>query len=161
MSVAASIAHYGLEQKWEVGVYANGSVPNSDQPIRVPPSRSPEQLSQILEGLAVVTAFATGSIEMMMLRESPRLPWAATMVLVTAVVTDEILVVLTRLQEAGRKVVLISLAAEPPPANLGRLLSYHISETAPAFTAGLTANAATEAALSAIAPPVTEATPPL
>lgn len=161
VSVAASIAHYGLEQKWEVGVYANGSVPNSDQPIRVPPSRSPEQLSQILEGLAVVTAFATGSIEMMMLRESPRLPWAATMVLVTAVVTDEILVVLTRLQEAGRKVVLISLAAEPPPANLGRLLSYHISETAPAFTAGLTANAATEAALSAIAPPVTEATPPL
>ena len=39
VSVTASIASYCTEQKWGIGVYANGSVPRSDQPIRVPPGR--------------------------------------------------------------------------------------------------------------------------
>lgn len=153
VSVAASVGNYGLQQKWEVGIYANGTVPNSDQPIRVPPGRSPDQLSHILEGMAVVTEFATGSIENMILRESPRLPWAATVVLVTAVVTDEIMVVLARLKEAGRRIVLISLASEPPPTDLGSILTYHIPSTAPAFKAGHSSHTATEAALHSIPTP--------
>jgi uncharacterized protein (DUF58 family) len=152
VSVAASIGNYGLQQKWEVGVYANGAVPNSDQPIRVAPGRSPDQLNHILEGMAVVTEFATGSIEAMMLRESSRLPWAATVVLVTAVVTDEIMVVLVRLKEAGRRVVLISLADKPPPTNLGDILAYHIPSTTPAFETGQH-QSASEAALHAIPTP--------
>jgi uncharacterized protein (DUF58 family) len=153
VSVAASIANHGFQQSWAVGVYANGSVPNSDQPIRVQPGRSPEQLAHMLEALAAVTDFATSGIELMMLRQSPSLPWAATIVLVTAVVTDEIMVALLRLKEAGRRVVLISLADEPPPKGLGNLLSYHIPSTAPAFQKGRKAASATEAALSNIPTP--------
>ena len=63
ISVAASIASYGVEQKWGVGLYANCAVPKSDQPIRVPPGRSPDQLAHVLEALAATTEFATGSIE--------------------------------------------------------------------------------------------------
>lgn len=153
VSVAASIANYGVQQRWGVGFYANGSVPNSDQPIRVLPGRSPEQLSHVLEAMAAVTEFATGSIELMMLRESPNLPWVATIVLVTAVVTDEIMVALLRLKEAGRRVVLISLADEPPPLGLGNLLTYHIPSSAPAFQKDVVAATATEAALTAIPTP--------
>lgn len=153
VSVAASIANYGFQQSWAVGVYANGSVPNSDQPIRVNPGRSPEQLAHVLEALAAVTEFATSGIEVMMLRQSPSLPWAATIVLVTAVVTDEIMVALLRLKEAGRRVVLISLADEPPPKGLGHLLSYHIPSTVPAFQKGRKSSSATEAALSNIPTP--------
>jgi uncharacterized protein (DUF58 family) len=126
ISVAASMANYGVEQGWGVGIYANGSFPGSDQPIRVPPGRSPNQLTHILEALAAVTEFATASIDIMMLRESPNLPWISTIVLVTAVVTDEIMVALSRLQEAGRRVVLLSLADEAPPANLGHIMTYHV-----------------------------------
>lgn len=153
VSVAASIANYGTQHKWAVGVYANGAVPNSDQPIRVQPGRSPEQLNKVLEALAAVTEFATGGIEWMMWRESGKLPWAATIVLVTAVVTDEMLVALLQLKEAGRRVVLISLASEPPPHNLGHLLTYHIPSSAPAFQAGHRNRTATEAALHAIPTP--------
>jgi uncharacterized protein (DUF58 family) len=153
VSVSASIANYGTQQRWGVGVYANGSVPNSDQPIRVAPGRSPEQLGRILGALAAVTEFATGAIEMMMVRESPALPWAATIVLVTAVVTDQMLVSLVRLKEAGRRVVLISLADEPPPPLLGSVPAYHIPATAPAFQAGHRSRTATEAALNAIPTP--------
>ena len=153
VSVAGSIANYGVQQGWGVGVFANGSVPNSDQPIRVRPSRSPEQLAHVLEALAAVTEFATGSIEKMMMRTSPSLPWASTIVLVTAVVTEEMMVALIRLKEAGRRVVLISLADEPPPRGLGNILAYHIPSTVPAFQKEHKANTVTEAALSSIPTP--------
>ena len=156
VSVAASVANYGVQQGWGVGVYANGAVPNSDQPIRVHPSRSPEQLSHVLEALAAVTEFATGGIDVMIWRESPNLPWVATVVLVTAVVSDEILVSLLRLKEAGRRVVLISLADEPPPNKLGNILSYHIPASTPAFQASSQSSNATEAALSSIPVPELE-----
>src|SRR5690606_18623314 len=61
VSVAASICNYGIQEGWGVGVYANGAVPSSDQSIRVPPGRSPDQLGKILEALAAVTEFATGA----------------------------------------------------------------------------------------------------
>ncbi len=153
ISVTASIANYGVLQRWGVGVYANGSVPNSDQPIRVAPGRSPEQLGRVLEALAAVTEFATGSIERMMMRESPSLPWAATIVLVTAVITDEMMVSLIRLKEAGRRVVLISLADELPTSGLDQVPVYHVPANSPAFQAGHKNQSATEAALSAIPTP--------
>ncbi len=153
ISVAGSICNFGIQQDWGVGVYANGSVPGSDQPIRVPPSRSPNQLGNTLEALAAVTEFATGSVERMMLRESPSIPWSGTIVLVTAVVTDEILVALVRLKEAGRRIVLLSLADEPPPKGLGNLITYHIPATVPAFQKGVKSSSATEAALNAIPSP--------
>lgn len=125
ISVAGSIASYGTEQKWGVGLYVNGSVPQSDQPIRVAPGRDPEQLNHILEALAATTEFATGSIELLMQRQSPHLPWSAILVLVTASVTEEMAVGLLRLKEAGRRIVLISLADEHPPA-MPNILTYHI-----------------------------------
>ncbi|MCB9433535.1 MAG: hypothetical protein H6668_16300 [Ardenticatenaceae bacterium] len=153
VSVAASIANYGVQQGWGVGFYANGSVPNSDQPIRVAPGRSPDQLGRVLEAMAAVTEFATSAIDLMLLRESPGLPWVATIVLVTGIVTDEIMVALLRLKEAGRRVVLISLADDPPPLELGNMLTYHIPATVPAFQKGRKAATATEAALNAIPTP--------
>lgn len=134
ISVAASIANYAAEQKWGVGLYVNGSVPKSDQPIRVPPGRSPDQLAHILEALAATTEFATGSIEKLLQQESVRLPWAATLVLVTAHVTEEMGAVLLRLKEAGRRVALISLAEEPLPSLPG-IVSYHIPTGVPAVVA--------------------------
>ncbi|RLC63714.1 MAG: DUF58 domain-containing protein, partial [Chloroflexi bacterium] len=90
VSVAGSIATWATGQKYKVGLVANGCMPLSDQPIRVPPGRSPSQLAAILEALACVTSFATLSIQELLRRESPRLPWGSTLVVVTAVVTDEL-----------------------------------------------------------------------
>lgn len=163
ISVAASIANYATEQKWGIGLYVNGSVPKSDQPIRVPPGRAPDQLSHILEALAATTEFATGSIEKLLQQESVRLPWAATLVLVTAHVNEEIGAVLLRLKEAGRRVALISLDEAPLPALPG-ILCYHVPAGIPAVPAGSPATGAderrrrTEAALAGV--PVPEAVRP-
>jgi uncharacterized protein (DUF58 family) len=130
ISVAASIAHYGTEQRYIVGVIANGSVPHSDQPIKVLPSRDPKQLARILEALAAVTGFATSSIEDLLLAESPKLPWGATLVVVTGIVSEELTTTLLRLRDVGRRLVLVSLAKEPPPSReLEGILSYHLPGT--------------------------------
>lgn len=128
ISLAGSIASYGVEQKWAVGLYANGSVPKSDQPIRVPAGRDPNQLLYVLEALAAVTEFATGSIETLMLRESPRLPWSATMVLVTAVLTEEMVIALWRLKDAGRRLALFYTGEERPSWDFEGITFYHLPE---------------------------------
>jgi len=127
VSVAASIASYGLSQRWPVGVIANGALPRSDQPIKVLPGRSPTQLVRILEALAAVTPFATSSIEELLTTESPRLPWGATLVVVTAVVSEELEAALLQLKEVGRRLVLISLALNPPDEQrLQGITVYHL-----------------------------------
>jgi hypothetical protein len=130
--VAASIATWAVGRKYRVGLVANGCMPLSDQSIRVPSGRSPGQLAAILEALAAVTSFATLSIQELLRWESPRLPWGATLVVVTAVVTDELAATILRLRDAGRRLVLVSLADEPPP-HLDGVAAFHLPPGAPAF----------------------------
>ena len=114
ISMAASIASYGVEQRYLVGLVANGSIPHSDQAIKVLPSRRPDQLARVLEALAAVTNFATVSIESLLLTESARLPWGATLVVVTGIITDQLLATLLRLHEVGRRLALVCLAEQAP-----------------------------------------------
>jgi uncharacterized protein (DUF58 family) len=153
VSVAASVANHAADQKWSLGVLANGAIPGSDQPIRVPPGRSPDQLVRVLEALAAVSEFATGSIELILERESRRLPVAATLLLVTAVLTDEIVASLLRLKEAGRRVAVILLSAEPPPQEDLGLRIYHVPPDRPLFQPLDSQLSATEAALRAVPEP--------
>lgn len=132
IGVAGSLATWAVGQRYKVGLVVNGSIPLSDQPIRVPPGRSPGQLAAILEALAAVTSFATSSIQELLRRESPRLPWGATLVVVTAIVTDELAAMILRLREAGRRMALVSLADESPP-QLDGVTTYHLPSSTRAF----------------------------
>ena len=68
--VAASLAFELADKRLPVGLIANGRLPQSDQPLKLLPGRSPQQLSLILELLAGVTSFATS-------RKNPR-DWPIT-----------------------------------------------------------------------------------
>jgi uncharacterized protein (DUF58 family) len=118
--VAASLAGYAVEREYIVGLVANGAMPHADQPLKVLPGRSPDQLAHILRVLAGVTPFATASMDRMLRDESPNLPWGATLVVVTALLTDELRTMMTRLREAGRRMVLVGVDQEPldPPPGI-------------------------------------------
>ena len=88
---ALSLAALAAESRMPVGLVANGALPGSDQPLRLLPGRSPEQIVRILELLAAVTPFATAPIEVMVLREAPAMPWGSTIVVVTAIAHDALL----------------------------------------------------------------------
>ncbi|MFQ5577079.1 MAG: DUF58 domain-containing protein, partial [Anaerolineae bacterium] len=125
VSVAASLCAYAVEQKLMVGLSANGTAYRSDQQLRVLPSRSPQQLTRLLEALASVRGIASSEFEPFLLRDSSRLPWEATLVVITAVVTPGLEEGLLRLKDAGRKLVLLSLA-ETPPRRIRGVLTYHL-----------------------------------
>ena len=134
ISVTASLAKYAIEKRYLVGVEVNASVPNSKQNIKVPPGRSPKQLTRILEALAAVTPIATSSIEHLLTVESPKLPQGSTLVLVTAMVSEPLAATLLHLSQAGRRVVLITLAESLPDELLyERLLVYHLASDELAF----------------------------
>jgi uncharacterized protein (DUF58 family) len=126
ISVAASLAALCVEDRVSVGLISNGMLPGSDQPLRLLPGRSPNQLVRILESLAGITSFASLPIEEMVLRESPKLPWGATLVVVSAIAHDDLLAALVELDDAGREVVLFTLAEEPPRRRLPGILVYHL-----------------------------------
>ncbi len=126
ISVAGSLAALCAEMRLPVGLIANGYLPESDQPLRLLPGRSPNQLLRILELLAAVTPFASRPIEEILLREAPRLPWGATLLVVTAIAHDELLATLQDLASAGRKLALFTLAAKPPAQYLPGITVYHL-----------------------------------
>ncbi|MCW5882071.1 MAG: DUF58 domain-containing protein [Anaerolineae bacterium] len=126
ISVAASIAYHATQRRQAVGLVANGSVPRSDQTIRVMPSRDPGVLTRILEALAAVGQFSTERIERILAQENPRLPWGATLVVVTCVVTPELIAEMARLRSAARRMVLVSLDAAYTEESLPGIVIYHI-----------------------------------
>jgi uncharacterized protein (DUF58 family) len=126
ISVAGSLAALGIELRRPVGLIANGFLPGSDQPLRLLPGRSPDQLVRILELLAAITPLATQPIEDMLWRESPRLPWGATLLVVSAIAHDALLATLMELSQAGRQIVLFTLAEDPPTRQLPGIRVYHL-----------------------------------
>ena len=126
ISVAASIAYHASERRYAFGLIANGCVPRSDQPIRVLPSRSPEQLTRVLEALAAVTSYATSDIGQLLAAQSPRLALGATLVVVTTVVTEGLLAQMVRLRDAGRRLALVSLDPQYHDEGPAGLLTFHI-----------------------------------
>lgn len=126
--VASSLAYELSEKRLPVGVIANGRLFRKETAIKLLPGRSPDQLMIILELLAGVTSFATSSIENLLVAEAPRIPWGTTLVLVTAVTHDALLATLIDLAAAGRSIVLISLADEPPAGYLPQLTIYHLPD---------------------------------
>jgi uncharacterized protein (DUF58 family) len=109
ISVAASICMHAFTDRNTVGLLANASVPQSDQPVKVLPGRSPRQMRYILEALAAITVFATMPIERLLHNEARKMGWGATLAVVTAVVTDELQAEMLRLHRAGRRMALVSL----------------------------------------------------
>lgn len=110
ITVAASLANYALQEGYMVGLQVNSFAPSSDRQVKIQPSRDPGQLTRILENLARVKGWSGLPMEDLISAERRTLPRAATIVLVTGIVTDDMLQVLTALRRAGHPVTLVETA---------------------------------------------------
>jgi uncharacterized protein (DUF58 family) len=109
IAVAASISMRAIDERHTVGMYANGVVGGSDQPLRIRPSRSPEQAGAILAGLAKLSPVASLDFPRLLRAETTRFPWGSTVVIVTALMTTTLAAVMSDLAQAGHRIVLISI----------------------------------------------------
>lgn len=109
VTAAASIASHTLETGYQVGLYANTAVRMARELIRVPASRDPAQLGNILTALAQVTYFNHRPIEAVVEREAFGLPFGATIVVVSALQTEGLAPALLDLARSGHPVTLLTI----------------------------------------------------
>jgi len=119
LSTAGSVAKYGIDAGYAVGIAANGSFPDSDRPLRVPVGSSSDQLMRILEALAVIGPLTLVPLQTVLDREAQSFPFGATLVCVTARMDPSLAASLMRIAEAGHAVTVLSVAEEEFDEDLG------------------------------------------
>lgn len=122
---AASICERGLQDGYRVGLISNGHLGYSDQPFRVPPGCSPAQLTRLLTMLASVTPFTVAPFDRFLMSEAPRLPYGATLVVVTSILPPELVETLARLGRYARRITLLSFTQRKPPEIPGVQIIHH------------------------------------
>jgi uncharacterized protein (DUF58 family) len=119
VTASASLALMAHDERFAVGLLANGSFPESDRAIRLPPSRSPDQLARVLEALAVIQPLTMHSIAQTLERESHRMPVGATLLAVGSRVPPEFLEILGRLRRQGYQVAAYTVLEDLPDETAG------------------------------------------
>ena len=128
--VAATLVHQSIQDGYRVGLIANGCLAHADQPFRIPPGRSPQQLATLLGALAGVTSVTTAPFERFLMKEVPRLPYGATLMIVSGVTPPPLAEALFQLRQHGRSMTLLSFARQPPPVIQGiRIFHLPLSDT--------------------------------
>jgi uncharacterized protein (DUF58 family) len=125
ITTAASIAHWGWEQGYPIGLYVNSIIQPSRERIRMPPITHPDRLTWILDALARVDIVGPWSIATVLQLEAAALPYGSTVVVISAILEnrlEETLVGLKR--EHG--VTLITLGAGRADRPLPGVQTYHI-----------------------------------
>jgi hypothetical protein len=68
----------------------------------------------MLEALAGVTPVVTGPFETFLIKQVPRIPYGATLLIITSVTKPELFEALIQLKVHGRHITLLSFANDPP-----------------------------------------------
>ncbi|GBD23667.1 hypothetical protein HRbin29_01336 [bacterium HR29] len=126
VTVAASIAAWAHEHRHPVGLLANGSLPDADRPLRLPPSASRDQLVRILEALAMVQPLTLQELASVIRKESGRWPLGATVVLVASLVPEELAAEVVRLHAQGYGTAAVLTSERADPASLGPVPVYRV-----------------------------------
>jgi uncharacterized protein (DUF58 family) len=145
LSVAGSVAKYGFEAGFAVGLVANGSYMDSDRPMRVPVGRHSDQLMRVLEALAVIGPLTLSRLENVIDAEAQRFPFGATLVVVTSRMDPPLAASLRRVRDAGHTVVVLSLAEGEFEEDLTRIQVHNLSHLLQAPEAAASGNGARQA----------------
>ena len=115
VKVCATLAYQGVEDGCAVGLFSNGCLAQADQPFRIQPGRSPNQLAVLLHALAGVTPYTSAPFETFLIRSMAAIPFGSTLILVTARVAEDLQNMLLRLKRYRHQITLITLDETPPP----------------------------------------------
>ncbi|MDA1258341.1 MAG: DUF58 domain-containing protein [Chloroflexi bacterium] len=119
---AASIATRVAELGHRVGLVTNGVALRPNTQMVIPPSARPGQLGSIMEALAMIRPVAPERIERLLEREASwAVPFGATVVIVSAVMSKGLLDVADRLAASGHPTRAIYVGREEAPESTGRV----------------------------------------
>jgi len=124
VTVAASVAHDALTRGQMVGLFTNGTSLLYERPMSVLPARDRRQYLSIFETLAMVGPYLSGTVEEVLERHRARLPFGATLVLVTGVFTQALAQLFRELQRVGYGVHVLYVGEGPPEAEVPSLMAF-------------------------------------
>jgi len=107
ITASASLASYATDHQYTLGMFSNGTPILADRPMKVPPARSPEQLTVILEALATIRPLAMGLMAAQLAENARRFPIGATLVVVAAFVLPELVEAMDSLKKQGYQLVMV------------------------------------------------------
>ncbi|MBI9045983.1 MAG: DUF58 domain-containing protein [Anaerolineaceae bacterium] len=116
VKISATLSYQNVKNGYSIGLISNGSLKHSDQPFKVNPSKSPQQLSILLTSLAKITPYIRAPFEKYLTSALPKLPFGASLTLVTALVSEELCETLLRFKRYRSNTTLISLDQASPPS---------------------------------------------
>jgi uncharacterized protein (DUF58 family) len=111
----AAIAQNALNAGFRTGLYVNQITRFSKGLLSVPPSRHPDQMERILEGLAQLHQTETLNISRYVRQEAGSLPWGSTMLVVSAQPDEKLAAALLDLRRLGRSIVLVIVGGAELP----------------------------------------------
>ena len=107
VTTAASLASWGLEQGYQVGLYTNGMHRWSWGDVGVGPASDPAQLERILVALGRLQSFAVRRFEDLLAREARHLAFGTTVVIVSGALSAPVAAEATALRARGHAVTAI------------------------------------------------------
>ena len=126
ITAAASVARWAWDNRHPVGLYANGMLQPGGQQVAIAPSSHPDQLLRILDALARCADYARWPIETTLQRATLHLPYGASVVMITAVVSDLLARSLSDLDGHDFGVALITLGQAGDAQRIPGIRHYHI-----------------------------------
>jgi len=105
--IAASLAHYFIEQRRAVGLVTNGPVYTV-----IPAERSERQETKVLETLAFVSGGGELSLASLVDLQAPQMPLGSSAVLVTPSTNDDVVLAVELLQRRNLRPLVILLMAQ-------------------------------------------------
>ncbi len=145
---AASVADWGINQGYAVGLHSNASlyIPDEKFPedeegdnleariagqlrrrrIHITAASTEEQRKRLLETLARVQTFFGGGITEIIQAEQRTLPNGATIVVITSTLNEQLVETLARMQRRGYAVSILFVGNTPPPMRLAGIALHHL-----------------------------------
>ena len=115
ITTSASIASYASERQYSIGLFSNGVPILTDRPMKLEAASTPEQLAIILEALATIRPLPIGPMAAQIEINLRQFPTGATLVMIAAILSDELVESAANLSRQGYKVVVVFVGDSDPP----------------------------------------------
>jgi uncharacterized protein (DUF58 family) len=115
VSAAAELVRHSAAAGRQIGLVTNGIDNLTHERPRSALARGPRSFTRSLEILARLGPYAVGAPETTFLRERGRMPWGATLVVVTPRLGQGLANAAVALRKAGHRVLVVSVTAPPEP----------------------------------------------
>ena len=128
ITASASLAAYASEMQYSLGLFSNGTPILADRPMKVPPARNSEQLTVILEALATIRPLPIGPMAPQLTHYARQFPIGATLVIIVALINDDLRQAITDLKRQGYKLVVVFVGDKQYPELPDGVLVYDLKE---------------------------------